>query len=78
MFVSVSPGKRPAQEDEDSDEPTYKRSRKSDVMVELRVLLQSKVSALLATDWLTAELKCFATCMCLANRLLSRSRTQEL
>lgn len=35
-------GKRPA-EDAD-DEPTYKRSRKSDDMVELRVLLQSKVS----------------------------------
>lgn len=35
-------GKRPA-EDVD-DEPSYKRSRKSDDMVELRVLLQSKVS----------------------------------
>ncbi|XP_053480338.1 heterogeneous nuclear ribonucleoprotein K isoform X2 [Ictalurus furcatus] len=35
-----SNGKRPA-EDAD-DEPTYKRSRKSDDMVELRVLLQSK------------------------------------
>ncbi|XP_017551931.1 heterogeneous nuclear ribonucleoprotein K isoform X1 [Pygocentrus nattereri] len=39
-FSPESNGKRPAQDGD--DEPTYKRSRKSDDMVELRVLLQSK------------------------------------
>ncbi|XP_066500342.1 heterogeneous nuclear ribonucleoprotein K [Hoplias malabaricus] len=39
-FSTESNGKRPAEDGD--DEPTYKRSRKSEEVVELRVLLQSK------------------------------------
>lgn len=41
LFYFLIPGKRPA---EDADEQkSFKRSRNSDEMVELRILLQSKV-----------------------------------
>lgn len=44
-FYLLLPGKRPA---EDADEQkSFKRSRNSDEMVELRILLQSKVNQLL-------------------------------
>lgn len=43
-FYLLMPGKRPA---EDADEQkSFKRSRNSDEMVELRILLQSKVNQL--------------------------------
>lgn len=42
VFYLLLPGKRPA---EDADEQkSFKRSRNSDEMVELRILLQSKVN----------------------------------
>lgn len=44
VFYLLMPGKRPA---EDADEQkSFKRSRNSDEMVELRILLQSKVNQL--------------------------------
>ena len=44
LFYLLMPGKRPA---EDADEQkSFKRSRNSDEMVELRILLQSKVNQL--------------------------------
>lgn len=48
--VCLSSGKRPA-EDMD-EEQAFKRSRNTDEMVELRVLLQSKVKNRLHALWL--------------------------
>lgn len=54
------PGKRPA---EDADEQkSFKRSRNSDEMVELRILLQSKVKYVLFLSTCCMFLVVFVTC----------------
>lgn len=50
MSILVNIGKRPAEDME--EEQAFKRSRNTDEMVELRILLQSKVYIFFLTFWM--------------------------
>lgn len=63
--MDLSTGKRPAEDME--EEQAFKRSRNTDEMVELRILLQSKVCFLVFSAFATALPKTVAKCMFVKN-----------